>query len=87
EDGFQDLLMIGNNFGNEVFVGRYDAFNGALLKGDGKGEFEVVTPLQSGFKITGDAKDMISVKNASGGNPYYVVTQNRGKVKVFQNSL
>lgn len=86
-DGNKDLLMIGNNFGNEVFVGRYDAFNGALLKGTGKGEFEVTTPLESGFTITGDAKDMISIKNANGGAPFYIVTQNRGDIKVFQNSL
>ena len=86
-DGLKDLLMIGNNFGNEVFIGRYDAFNGALLNGDGKGEFTYITPLESGFTVTGDAKDMITVKNAKGGHPYYIVTQNRGKIKIFQQSL
>ena len=63
-DGFKDVLMIGNNFGNEVFIGRYDAFNGALLKGNGKEGFEFVPSLESGFTVTGDAKDMIIVKNA-----------------------
>ncbi|MGB6152335.1 MAG: VCBS repeat-containing protein [Pricia sp.] len=86
-DGLKDLLMVGNNFGNEVFIGRYDAFNGALLKGNGKGEFSFISSLESGFTVTGDAKDMIIVKNAKGGKPYYIVTQNRGKLKVFQNSL
>ena len=86
-DGLKDVLMIGNNFGNEVFIGRYDAFNGAVLNGDGKGEFKPLPSLESGFTVEGDAKDMISIKNANGGRPYYIITQNKGEVKVFQNSL
>ena len=81
-----DLLMIGNNYGNEVFIGRYDAFNGGLLKGNGKGNFDFINTINSGFKVTGDAKDMITVKNATGGNPFIVVTQNRGEISVFQQN-
>ncbi|WP_421802965.1 VCBS repeat-containing protein [Flagellimonas sp.] len=78
-----DVLMIGNDFGNEVFIGRYDAFNGGVLVGDEKGGFEFKNAEESGFKVTGDAKDMIQVENANGGSPYIVVTQNRGKALVF----
>jgi hypothetical protein len=78
-----DVLMIGNDFGNEVFIGRYDAFNGGVLLGDNKGGFEFKNAEDSGFKVTGDGKDMIMVEKAGGGNPYVVVTQNRGKVLVF----
>ncbi len=39
-DGNLDILMVGNDYGNEVFVGRYDAFKGALLLGNGKGNFD-----------------------------------------------
>ncbi|WP_276166246.1 VCBS repeat-containing protein [Zobellia alginiliquefaciens] len=85
-DNNADLLMIGNNYGNEVFVGRYDAFNGGLLKGDGTGDFKFINTLESGFKVSGDAKDMITVKNASGGNPFIIVSQNRGKINVFQQN-
>ena len=31
--------MIGNDYGNEVFSGRYDAGTGIVLLGDGSGEF------------------------------------------------
>ena len=31
------MLMIGNDYGNEVFSGRYDAGTGTVLLGDGKG--------------------------------------------------
>ena len=83
-DGNTDLLLIGNNYGNEVFIGRYDAFNGGLLKGDGKGNFEMISTLESGFLVPGDAKDMITLKNAQGQNDYIIVTQNRDNIKVFQ---
>ncbi|WP_318308060.1 VCBS repeat-containing protein [Flagellimonas crocea] len=78
-----DVLMIGNDFGNEVFIGRYDAFNGGVLMGDNNGGFEFKNAEESGFKVTGDAKDMVQVERANGGHPYIVVTQNRGKALVF----
>ena len=81
-----DILMIGNDFGNEVFIGRYDAFNGGLLLGDGMGGFEFKNAEDSGFKVTGDGKDMILVEKAGGGSPYVVVTQNRGKLLVFSKA-
>ncbi|MBD0778799.1 VCBS repeat-containing protein [Maribacter sp. ANRC-HE7] len=85
-DDKSDLLLIGNNFGNEVFVGRLDAFNGGLLKGDGKGGFEMIKTQESGFLVPGDAKDMITIQPANGTDPYIIATQNRGKLKVFQKN-
>lgn len=82
-DASTNVLMIGNDFGNEVFIGRYDAFNGGILIGDSKGSFEFKNAEDSGFKVTGDGKDMILVERAGGKEPYVVVTQNRGKVLVF----
>ncbi|WP_349350991.1 VCBS repeat-containing protein [Flagellimonas sp. MMG031] len=78
-----DVLMIGNDFGNEAFIGRYDAFNGGILQADDQGGFTFKNAEESGFKVTGDAKDMVQVANANGGNPYIVVTQNRGRALVF----
>ena len=83
-DSNTDLLLVGNNHGNEVFIGRLDAFNGGLLKGDGQGGFKMIKEQESGFIVPGDAKDMISIKNVKGKHPYIVVSQNRDKIKVFQ---
>ena len=38
-DGNLDAFMIGNDYGNEVFSGKYDAGTGTVLLGDGKGNF------------------------------------------------
>lgn len=86
EDGNDDLLLVGNDYGNEVFVGRYDAFNGSLFKGNGKGGFEVVRTLESGFLVPGDAKDMVSLKCANGSSPYLIVSQNKDRILVFQKN-
>jgi hypothetical protein len=81
-DGNLDVLINGNDYGNEVTNGRYDALNGLLLKGDGKGNFTSLSILQSGIYIPGDGKALVKLKGANG---HYLVaaSQNRGPLKLF----
>ena len=82
-DGNLDLLMNGNDYGTEVTVGRYDAFNGLLLNGNGKNGFEPRSILQSGIFIPGNGKALVKL---SGANNQYLLaaSQNRGPLKVFR---
>ena len=41
-DSNMDILLTGNDYGNEVFVGRMDALTGLAFLGNGKGHFDVV---------------------------------------------
>jgi enediyne biosynthesis protein E4 len=82
DDGNLDVLMVGNDFGNEISVGRLDAFNGLLLIGDGNGDFSVQNINQSGFCVSGDAKGLVRLTNAK-GNPILMATQNRGGIESF----
>ena len=84
-DGNTDILMVGNDFGNEVFIGRYDALNGAMLMGDGKGGFRSVNTQASGFLVPGDAKAIVKLQGAD-GKPLFIVTQNKGKLLVFKKN-
>ncbi|MEM7380586.1 MAG: VCBS repeat-containing protein [Bacteroidota bacterium] len=86
EDGNPDLLLIGNDYGNETFIGRYDAFNGLLLQGNGKGQFEAIKPDESGFLVSEDAKAMGVVKSVVDGKPLYIITQNKSRLLVFRRS-
>jgi hypothetical protein len=81
-DGNLDILMVGNDFGNEVSVGRLDAFNGLLLIGNGKGNFRVKSLSQTAFFVGGDAKGLVRITNPQ-GNPLMMSTQNRGALKTF----
>ncbi len=82
-DGRPDALLAGNNFSAEVNTGRYDAFNGLLLAGDGKGGFTPVFPQESGFWVTGDAKSMAWLQLAP-GKGLALVAQNDGALLAFE---
>ncbi|HKZ35998.1 MAG TPA: VCBS repeat-containing protein, partial [Chryseolinea sp.] len=55
-DEFEDAVMVGNFYSPDVLTGRYDAFTGLLLKGDGTGNFEPLSLQESGISVKGDAK-------------------------------
>nr|MBC7613183.1 VCBS repeat-containing protein [Pseudopedobacter sp.] len=84
-DGDQnlDVAINGNDYGSEVSVGRYDALNGLVLKGDGKGSFTPLSILQSGLYIPENGKALVKLRNAKGGL-LLAASQNRGPFKVFE---
>lgn len=82
-DGNLDVLLSGNDHGTEVSIGRYDALNGLLLKGDGKGNFKSLSILESGIYIPGDGKALVKLLSSS-GNYLVAATQNRGPLKLFK---
>ncbi|MPR35837.1 VCBS repeat-containing protein [Salmonirosea aquatica] len=81
-DGNLDVLLVANDFGNEVSVGRFDASNGLLLKGNGKGYFTPETQTQSGFYVPGNAKGLVQLPGLH-GQRLIVATQNRGPLRIF----
>lgn len=81
EDGFADVVMVGNDYGNEVFAGRYDAFTGLILLGDGNGSFMTKTSAQTGFYVPGDAKALVRIHAAS--QDLLVASQNQDSLAVF----
>jgi len=82
-DGNLDVVINTNDYGADVTVGRYDALNGLMLKGDGKGGFIPQTILESGIFIPGNGKALIKLR---GKNGKYLLAagQNRGPLKVFE---
>ena len=82
-DGNIDLMLCGNDYGTEISVGRYDAMNGLLLKGNGKAGFDALSIAQSGIYILGNAKAM--VKLIGNKDSYQIISsQNREKLKIFR---
>ena len=82
-DGNLDVCMNTNDFGTDPANGRYDALNGLVLKGDGKGKFKPLTIMQSGIYIPGSGKGLAKLKTAN-GNYLLVAGQNRDRLKLFQ---
>lgn len=84
QDGNLDVLLVGNNFGNEIVVGKYDASNGLCLLGDGSGGFKV--SIKSGFHVPGDAKSMVSYVG-SDGTLNLAAAQNNGPLLSFKTKI
>jgi hypothetical protein len=82
EDGNLDVLMTGNDYGTEPSVGRYDALNGLLLRGDGKGNFHPSSIERSGIFIPGNGKALV-VLSGPDGITRVAASQNRGFLKLF----
>jgi len=82
-DGNLDIALNGNDYGTEVNTGRYDALNGLVLRGDGKGNFKALSILQSGIYIPGDGKALVKLVGAK-GNYLLAATQNKDVMKIFE---
>lgn len=82
-DGNLDVLLVGNNYGNEILIGKYDASNGLLLEGDGKGNFKC-NP-HAGFQAVGDAKALVSLAGYD-GKIKVLVAQNQGETLLFSSN-
>ncbi len=83
DDGNLDVIMNGNDFGTETTLGRYDALNGLMLHGDGKGNFTPLSIMQSGIYVPGNGKAMVSLKSSK-GKCLLTASQNKGPLKVFE---
>jgi hypothetical protein len=81
-DGYLDILISGNDFGTEPGNGRYDALNGLVMTGNGKGGFTPLSILESGFFLPGNAKALITLRNKS-GNLLIAASQNKGPLKLY----
>ncbi|WPP53471.1 VCBS repeat-containing protein [Catalinimonas niigatensis] len=82
KDGLLDILAVGNDYGTDVATGRYDALNGLYLKGDGKGNFQAVELMSSGWYVPGDAKALAELRGKN-GESIYLTTQNQDSLLVM----
>ena len=81
-DGKKDILIAGNKFDVEVETTPADASPGVFLKGAGKMEFNSYKPLESGFFVPYNVKDiqLISMRN----NKWTIlVSSNNDQLRVF----
>jgi len=86
QDGITDILLGGNLYGVKPETGRYDASHGLILKGNGKGDFIAISPLQSGINIDGEVRDF-SILKGKGGNKYLLVARNNMQALLYQFNL
>ncbi|MEA5139410.1 VCBS repeat-containing protein [Arcicella rigui] len=83
QDGNLDLLLSGNDYGNEISIGRLDASKGILFAGNGKGQFQEISITQSGICFDGDSKALVKVRGKD-NQLLLFNSQNGASLKVYQ---
>lgn len=81
-DGNPDIVLSGNEYSMNPVPGRYDASNGLVLQGDGKGNFTHLSILQSGIYIPGNAKALVQFP--FNNSVAIAASQNNGSLQLFQ---
>jgi hypothetical protein len=59
----KELILGGNLYGVKPEAGRYDASNGVVLRVDANRNIEVLSPQESGFKVDGEVRQILSFTN------------------------
>mgnify|MGYP006152975981 FL=1 len=83
-DSFTDILIIGNDYGGEVGMGRYDASNGVVLLGNSDGDYIPQKIQKSGIYVPGDAKSLVRL--IVGNKSIVLAGQNSDDLIAFQNN-
>ena len=78
----QDVLAIGNFLLTQPGMGRYDASFGNFLASDGNGQLKAIDPLDSGFAIPGEGRDMQMIESRDG--PLILIARNNKRLLVFR---
>lgn len=81
QDSNPDVLLGGNLYRAKPETGIYDGSYGLLLKGNGKGDFNVVSPQTSGIRIRGEIR---SIKKISNKPRMVVVAKNNDRLQFFR---
>ena len=84
-DGQIDVFLAQNFFASDRETGRYDAGQGLLLRGDGRGHFKPMGRNESGLQILGEQRGSAAADYDGDGRIDLVVTQNAGPVRLYRN--
>ena len=84
-DGLADLYAVQNSHAPQPEISRFDGGLSQLLRGNGRGEFTVVEPADSGLIVTGDAKAVVVTDLDADGWPDFVITRNNASTVAFRN--
>jgi enediyne biosynthesis protein E4 len=65
KDGLMDIVLGGNNFWFPPQFGRLDASQGTILINKGKKQFDWLYPDRSGLQLTGQVRDIVTLKTSN----------------------
>jgi enediyne biosynthesis protein E4 len=84
-DGHEDLFLAQNFFPTDLETPRFDAGEGLVLLGDGRGGFRALTAQQSGVSVPGDQRGAAAADYDGDGRIDIAVAQNGGATTLWHN--
>ena len=81
-DGYNDIVIVGNHYGVEVETTRYDAGFGAVFLNDGNSNFKFSVPKKSGLYVPLDSRQIIELNHNT--NRIFIITNNDTQPSVFE---
>ncbi len=81
QDTYPDVLLSGNSYATETMSGRYDAFQGMVLLGNGHGQFLPCSLTKSGWYLPNDEKGLITIPVSN--RPHMIAVSNNDTLKSF----
>lgn len=81
ENGFMDVMGIGNSFSPRIQYGRDDALDGFILMNNGK-TLNFSNGIENGFYVPGDAKSLVWI-DFNGKSLCLVANRNNERSKIF----
>ncbi len=85
-DGAEDLFLAQNFFANRPEEPRLDAGLGLLLRGDARGNFTVLAPMESGVRIHGEQRGAAAADFDEDGRIDLVVAQHGSATRLMRNA-
>ena len=85
KDGHMDLIAGGNLYAVKPEIGRYDASNGIVMLGDGKGHFTALSGKKSGFECEGEIRQILPL--TIGNKQKLMAVRNNDKIKIFEYNI
>ena len=82
-DGHMDILLAGNFYQREVETTRSDAGIGTMLLGDGKGNFNAISPEENGIIAYLDVRSLATVENSQ-KQPLVIILNNNFGLQVYE---
>ncbi|MGA7724165.1 MAG: CRTAC1 family protein, partial [Opitutaceae bacterium] len=83
--GHADIYVVQNSYAPAPAIGRFDGGLSQLLRGDGRGHFSPVPPIESGLVVPGDAKALAVLGFDNDGWPDFLVSRNGDATLAFRN--